>query len=640
VAAGGQDGQARLAAWLVPADAAAGIPAPGELRSYAARQLPKYMIPAVFTALDALPVTAAGKLDRAALPAPGGTRPGLDGRYIPPATPAEELLAGIWAQVLGLDRVGAQDNFFELGGDSISSIQVVSRARAAGVHVTAAQLFDHPTVAGLAAAAGPTAAAAEQGPVAGGFALSPVQRWFLGRGLAGAGAFSQSAVLEVAGGVEPGVLRAAVGALVAHHDMLRSRYVRAGGQWAGRIAGAEPDPGGLVWVARVGQDDDEGAVVAGQAAAAVASLDLKRGPVARFVLLDWAGRGQLLLAVIHHLAVDTVSWGFLLEDLAAACGQAERAEPVVLPAKTTSFPRWSQRLAELAGSAELADEAGYWRRVAAVAARLPRDHDGLNTGAWAREERLVLGAAQARRLLHEVPAVSRVQVHEVLLAALGMVLGQWAGQPAVRVEVEGHGREDVGADVDVSRTAGWFTSIYPVALPAGHGDPGAVLRQVKEMLRAVPRRGLGYGLLRHLAGEAGLDGRGAEVSFNYLGQSGPVGGGRFRPAGISLGREHACDDDRGYLLEIGGQVGPDGTLMIVWTYSCQVHDQVTVARLARQYLEVLEQLTEYCCGPGRDGYTPADFPLAALDQAALDSIQQRFGRGAPAGETADPGGRS
>jgi non-ribosomal peptide synthase protein (TIGR01720 family) len=376
--------------------------------------------------------------------------------------------------------------------------------------------------------------------------------------------------------------------------------------------------------------------------------------VLRVVLFERGAGGQLVLVVVHHLAVDAVSWRILLEDLAVAYGQAARGVAAVLPAKTTSFPAWSRRLGELAVSAEVAGEAGYWRRAAAGGGVLPRDRRGVNTAASARVVRAGLDAARTGQLLREVPAAYRTQVNDVLLTALGMVVTRWARCPAVVADVEGHGREDTGADMDVSRTVGWFTSIYPVLLGGlAGGDPGAALRRMKEYLRAIPRHGLGYGLLRYLA--RALPGvPGAEISFNYLGQAsqaaqaiqdsqasqpGAGGGGTgFRRVAGSLGQPAARQGERSYLIEVNGQVGADGCLEFGWTFSTQVHDEATITTLARDYIAALDQLIGHCTAPGAGALTPSDFPLAGLDQASLDAIEQRFG--APAGGAGDPGGRS
>jgi non-ribosomal peptide synthase protein (TIGR01720 family) len=339
----------------------------------------------------------------------------------------------------------------------------------------------------------------------------------------------------------------------------------------------------------------------------------------------------VLLIVVHHLVVDTVSWPVLLADLASAYDAAERGAPVRLPAKTTSFMRWSQRLTDLADAPDLAAEITHWRGVERAAGSLPRDHDGPNPVASMREVSVTLDPDRTGRLLREVPAAFRTQINDVLLSALGVALGEWCSSPSVVVDLEGHGREDVGPDIDVSRTVGWFTTLFPVRL-SNTADPGALLRDTKEHLRSVPRKGLGYGLLRQQEGRP--IGSGAPVAFNYLGQtsrssSGSVGtaGARFRPVARMLGDALSGRAERTHLIEINAQI-LDDRLELTWMYGEQVHDAATVERWACRYLDVLTDLIEYCRRPDVGGNTPSDFPLAGLDQGALDLIQQRFTGGA------------
>ncbi|WP_344596106.1 amino acid adenylation domain-containing protein [Actinomadura vinacea] len=603
VAAREVDGGQRLVAYLVPAAPSDGIPSVSELRAFAGERLPAGMVPAVFVELAELPLTPSRKIDRAALPSPEGARAELGG-FVAPRTETERVLAEVWAQVLGVERVGREDNFFELGGDSIISIRVVARARDLGVHVSVAQLFDQQTVAGLAAVAGSESLIdAEQELLAGDYPLTPIQRWFLERELREPWHFNQSMVLEVDERVEPERLRRALHMVIEHHDVLRSRFVREDGAWTGRMVAAEP--GELLWVAE-GDDWARGAE-------AQASLDLSDGPLLRAVLFE-----RDLLIVVHHLVVDAVSWPILLEDLSLAYEGAE------LPVKSTSFRAWSQRLTELADSIDVA-EVGYWREVeAAGAGPLPRDHDGPNTLALAADVDVSLDQEQTNRLLHEVPGVFRTQINDVLLCVLGVVLTQWAGQRSVLVDLEGHGREDVGPDIDVSRTVGWFTNVYPVVLGAAvDGDPGAALRRTKEYLRAVPRKGLGYGLLRHLTD--GASAATAEVAFNYVGQStrmdGPSdgSGGWFRPSARLLGETRSAEGERTHLIDINSLV-VDGRLELKWTYCGQVHEEATIDRLARRYIEVLGELIDHCLSPGVGGRTPSDFPLANLNQEEVDQV--------------------
>ncbi|MEU6432601.1 amino acid adenylation domain-containing protein, partial [Microbispora sp. NPDC046973] len=605
-----QDGR-RLLAYLVPSDPADGVPATQDLRARLRHTLPEYMIPAVFTELTAFPLTPNGKLDRAALPAPDGPRPGADSTYRPPATPVETSLAEIWADLLNVERVGVEDNFFDLGGDSIVSIQAVARARALGMHFTPAQLFEHQTIAALAPRVTDRSLTdAEQGVVTGEFPLTPIQRWFFAKELPYPEHFTQSVLLETATPVDSDTLRTAVAAVIEHHDALRARYVRYGDQWAGRNVGAEAEA--RLWVSRIEDLDEQVRVVQ-------SSLDLEHGPLARFVLFDRGERGQLLLVVVHHLAVDSVSWGILIEDLEIAYGQAERGEMIRLAPKTTSFKRWAERLTELAQTPEIAAEAAHWRAQAAVPRALPRDRDGANTSDSAKRTAVTLSAERTAQLLHDVPPVFRTQVNDALLTALGAALTEWTGENEVLVDLEGHGREDIGPGTDVSRTVGWFTSLHPVAL-SRVTDLGAALRHTKEHLRAVPRHGLGHGLLLQDGGV--LAGSSPEVSFNYFGQTSVEGaaGGRFRPSDVPVAPPPSTGGERSHLIEINGFLA-EGRLTFVWTYSDQIHEEATVAGVARRFTEVLEELIDHCLLPGVGGRTPSDFPLAGLDQAALDRVQ-------------------
>ncbi|HEX2188905.1 MAG TPA: amino acid adenylation domain-containing protein, partial [Longimicrobiaceae bacterium] len=368
--------------------------------------------------------------------------------------------------------------------------------------------------------------------------------------------------------------------------------------------------------------------MAAAGARAQAGMDLEHGPLVRAVLFD---RGpdapQRLLVAVHHLVVDAVSWRVLLEDLETAYRQLSRGEAVALPPKTTSFRAWAERLEEHAASPGARAELDHWLALAdAPAAPLPRDGAGPNVESAAREVVAALGADETRALLHDVPAVYRTRIDDVLLAALARALGGWTGADSVLLDLEGHGREPLWEDVDLSRTVGWFTSIYPVRLAApADADDGALLRATKERLRSVPRRGIGFGVLRWLADEETRERLAAlprpEVAFNYLGRFDGVFGedALFRRARGDAGPAHAPEGERAHLLEVNALVA-DRRLEVGWTYAEGVHDRGTVERLAEAYLAALRGLVAHCAAPGAGGFTPSDFPLAGLDQAGVDRL--------------------
>ncbi|WP_312877595.1 non-ribosomal peptide synthetase [Lentzea indica] len=469
----------RLVAYVVTdADTAA-------LRDHVAAALPDYMVPSAIVTLDELPLSRNGKLDRRALPQPtwdSGTG------YTEPRTEAETVLARIWAEVLGAERVGVEDNFFELGGDSILSIQVVSRARQAGLGLTPRDLFRHGTVAALAAHATTTEPARiDQGPVVGDVPLTPIQHWYFTVNPVRPERFEQSVTLTLVPDVDEAALRTALDALLAHHDALRIRFTRTDDGWRQYNVPVEP--------ADVWQDGE---------------FDLAAGP-----LLHATMAGDELRLSAHHLVVDGVSWRILMEDLATAYGQAVHGEPVDLGPKTTSFHDWAHRLTEHVTAGGFDDEIDYWRSVTGQTG-LPVDHHGANDLNSARSISVVLGPEETRALLQDVPGVYRTQINDVLLAALGRVVCRWTGHDRVLVDLEGHGREDVFDGIDLSRTVGWFTTMFPIAL--GTTDEWATtLKSTKEQLRAAPHHGLGFGALRYLA-DTVLP-QLPSISFNYLGSS-------------------------------------------------------------------------------------------------------------------------
>jgi non-ribosomal peptide synthase protein (TIGR01720 family) len=372
-----------------------------------------------------------------------------------------------------------------------------------------------------------------------------------------------------------------------------------------------------------------------EASAAQSSLHITEGPLLRAVLFDLgAGRGWRLLLVIHHLAVDGVSWRVLLEDLQAGYEQALAGREIELPAATASFRRWSQALVEYASSERLLSQLPYWteeKRRGAV--RLPVDFEGgADTAECEAAIEVELTQEQTRSLLQEVPRAYHTQAQEALAAALALALRRWAGGGGLLVDFEGHGREEEAAGgLDLSRTVGWFTSVYPVLLEVDGGDEAAALKAVKEQLRSVPAKGVGYGVLRYLSSDervrsALAEMPAAEVSFNYLGQFDQVlgGGGGFRAAVEPVGAARDSGGRREHPLAVNGMV-VGGRLRVSFGYSREVHRREMIEAVAGWFAEALEGLIEHCRGEGVGGHTPSDFPLAGLDQESLDSLLQEFG---------------
>ncbi|HEU5160839.1 MAG TPA: amino acid adenylation domain-containing protein [Streptosporangiaceae bacterium] len=600
VARADQPGTTRLVAYLVPAAPETDVPE--NLRSWLKQSLPDYMVPTVFVALDALPRTPSGKIDRRALPAPP-RQPAAGAPYVAPRGPLEERLARIWADVLGLDRVGVEDNFFAIGGDSILSIQVVARARQAGLRLTAKDLFVHQTVAALAPVVAPVGDHDADRPVTGDVPLTPIQRWFFGTHVVNPRHFNQSTVVELTADVDEQMVERALDALVVHHDALRMRFEPTGGQW--RQHNAPPMPGTFVLGRRdlSGMAPDEQLAAMEKTADEVhVGFDLGRGPLLRGVLfIRGEGRQPCLLLVAHHLVVDGVSWRILLDDLETAYHQLARGEPVRLAAKTTSFRDWAHRLAGHVAAGGLDHEVAHW--AATLDGRPPpQDEAPRPLGTLG----VALGAEDTDALLRTAPTAFRTRINEVLLAALGWALSRVSGYDRVSVDLEGHGREEIIEGVDLSRTVGWFTTVYPVALElpdgaAGPPDWTALVKSVRRQVRAVPGNGFGFGALRYLGPprvRERLSGAGPQVVFNYLGQwdarsSESADAGLFVGFHPPLGQERDPAERSAHALEVVGAV-QDGRLGFALYYRPDRYDMTSMEALAREFTEALRAIASTC----------------------------------------------
>jgi amino acid adenylation domain-containing protein/non-ribosomal peptide synthase protein (TIGR01720 family) len=614
-------GEKRLVAYFVLAGAETVTPA--ELRSYLEGRLPDYMIPAIFLPIPALPLTPNGKIDRRALPAPEEKAP--EGGHAEPTTAVEKLLCEIWAQVMGVEKVGIHDNFFEQGGDSILNIQIVARARQSGLQLTPKHIFLHPTIAELAAVAGEIESTeAEQGVVTGPVPLTPIQCLWSEIGLAVPNHWNQAVFLEVAERIDPVSIERVIDHLMEQHDTLRLRMRKGPSGWEQELA----DPGGPTPLRKVDvsalAEAEQTAAIEAAAVEAQASLDLENGPILRVVLFDLgADKANRLLLVIHHLAVDGVSWRILLDDLWTAYRQKSRGEAIDLPDKTTSFKRWADKLVDYAEEGELDEEKAYWlseQRKAIPA--LPVDHRrGENTEGSIKPVVVTLDEEKTEQLLRKVPETYGTQINDVLLTAFAQTVGPWTGSPAVLLDLEGHGREELFEGVDITRTVGWFTAVYPIVLdPGAEVGPGEALKAVKEQLRAVPGKGVGYGILRYLRDDAALREQLAampkpEVNFNYLGQldqalpeSSP-----FRRARESAGHAMSPKNKRRHLINVVASVS-SGKLSVRWFYSEARHRRSTIEELSQAFQSALEALIAHCLSPEAGGYTPSDFQKAKLGQ--------------------------
>lgn len=576
--------------------------------------------------LDALPLTPNGKVDRKALPTPDTARQELQAESAP-RTRSEEILAQIWREVFHREIFSIHDNFFEVGGDSILSIQIISKANTAGLLLTPKQIFQHQTIAELAAVATTTETRkAEQGLVTGSLPLTPIQHWFFAQNLPEPHHFNQAFLLEVAPTLNPDLLQQALQQLLLHHDALRLRFHQTEACW--QQFNALPDetvPFSLIDLSTL-QEFAHSQTIESTSDQLQASLNLNSGPLLRVALFHLGTqKPSRLLLVIHHLAVDGVSWRILLEDLQTVYQQLESGKPIQLPAKTTSFKHWAEKLTEYAQSPAATKELTYWSNISTPKiTHLPVDYKGgANTKASARSVKVSLNIEETRALLQEIHKAYRTQINDILLTALVQVLATWSGSNSILIDLEGHGREEILPDVDLSRTVGWFTTIFPVLLKLEATENlGDILKSIKEQLRAIPNRGIGYGLLRYLSGDAEITSQlsslpQAEVSFNYLGQFdwGMQSDSFIKLASESFGSEHSQLGHRSHLLEINGLV-VENQLQLEWTYSENFHSSATIESLAQDFAASLRMLIAHCLSADAGNYTPDGFENQTLHSEA------------------------
>jgi amino acid adenylation domain-containing protein/non-ribosomal peptide synthase protein (TIGR01720 family) len=620
-------GDKRLVAYLVPKQGfALSI---SQLRSFVSGQLPQYMVPHTFVILEFLPLTPNGKIDRRAFPEPN-SHGLLEQSFVAPRNQIEEILTQIWVEVLRVKQVGIHDNFFELGGDSILSIQILAKAKQAGLQLTLKQLFGNQTIAQLAAVAGTIKAIeVKQGLVTGKLPLTPIQHWFFEQNLSQPHHFNQAFLLSVPSDLKPELLQQALQQLLVHHDALRLRFTQSESTWQ-QIHSAPNDKVAFSYIDLSAlPESEQQAAIEAKAASLQAILNLSENLVqAAFFALGIDKRARLLIA-IHHLVIDGVSWRILLEDLQTAYQQLAQGQVIKLPAKTTSFKDWSYKLTEYAQSETLKSEVAYWLNESRSAVpSIPVDYiRRVNTVASASTVLVSLSEDETRALLQDVPKAYNTQINDVLLTALVLVLSKWTNSKSVLFNLEGHGREDIIDGVDLSRTVGWFTSIFPVLVELEATEKSAdALKCVKEQLRAIPNKGIGYGLLRYLSQDAEIATQlqafpQAQISFNYLGQFAQVlnTSAWMQLASESAGVEHSLDNNRAHLLDINSIISGE-RLQINWIYSKNVHQQKTIENLAQEFVKTLQELIAHCLDPQNGGYTPSDFPLVKLDQRKLDQL--------------------
>ncbi len=641
------------------------------LDRYLSRHLPGYMVPAYFVEMERLPLSSNGKVDVKVLPEPV-TR-GASGGYLSPRDDKERVLAETWQEVLGGEPVGIHDDFFTLGGDSIKALRIISLLKKHHLGLDVALLFQHKTVARLAPHLRETAGeqAAGQGTVTGPAPLTPIQHWFFDIAGNSYRHFNQSILAFRKKGFRPAVLSRVFTRLIEHHDALRMVYRPDGSGHEGvdhediQVNRGLPEHSfQLEIIALPGNEPVDShetlTSIRREADRVQRGFRLQEGPLLKAVLFRGSGKGEegkegeggkegkegeggdYLLIVVHHLVVDGVSWRILLEDFQGAYRLAAEGGEIRFPSKSHSFRDWARALKTYASGKEILKELPYWRNVEqAPVSSLPAD-----TPLESKDRcfgdmdsvSVTLDAEWGGLLLKQVHRAYRTQVNDILLAALGLAVKEWAGMERVLVNLEGHGREELLPGVQIDRTVGWFTTQYPVLLEVGEGsgeDTAGAVMGVKETLRRVPHKGIGYGILRYLApGENTGEEKFQcvpEIAFNYLGQfdewgkEGEAGGVFDTVSGISApgtgeNIAHRFPMEQKLIIE-GAASG--GVFTFSFYFNTREYRVETVTELARLYRRCLERIIRHCQEQKETRLTPSDLGYPRLSPAALENLTRR-----------------
>ncbi|MEL6865833.1 MAG: amino acid adenylation domain-containing protein, partial [Bacteroidota bacterium] len=586
------------------------------LEDYLQSQLPAYMIPQKWLAIEEIPLTPNGKVDKQGLLSLIDQTPEEEA-FIAPQTEVEKTLARIWMDLLDVEQIGLQDNFFSLGGDSILSIQAVSRAHREGYSFQVADMFEYQTLGDLANAiqGQEQSIKAEQGVLDGWLSLAPIQEWFFESQHPKARHYNHALLLGLNKSIEASDLAQVIAQILRQHDALRMGFQQSGGKWKAYYG--QP--------AEVFKTETLSTTNAGEQITAICqkyqhSLDHTQADLCRFVFIETptAITENRLFIVVHHLAIDGVSWRILLEDLQEGLAQVQQNKVIDLGSKGSSYRQWQQALSDYANSPAAIEQIPYWQSVTAASLPLSKKE---SIPVKKKEAKTYSSASLSKALTQSLLTKSNQAYHtainDLLLSALVQTICDWSGQDGLVIGMEGHGREAIDPQIDVSRTVGWFTNVYPLHLQLpSEKDTGSLIKSVKEQRRQVPNKGLAYAALRYLHPSAEVraklsDGHPWPLVFNYLGQLDNAikrESDWLSAAPEAIGETIAPENNMANHLEINAFVS-DGQLHFSWNYAIHYYTEATIIAMANQYLANLAYIINHCQYKEDQEHTPSDFGL-------------------------------
>ncbi len=602
-----------------------------KLRLYTKQQLPDYMVPALMIELGELPRLPNGKVNLNALPEPKENELIEDRKQVAARTPNETQLVNIWQEVLNIKPISIHDNFFEIGGDSILSIQIIAKARKAGLKLTPQQLFEQQTIAELALFVQTATKETKDELIIGEVALTPIQHWFFKEHKTAPQHWNQSIQLRKSGGFKPsafakldnqlnaGIIRQAVEHLILRHEALRLSFAQVAGEWTALILTPEKIRSFQQIDLTDVSTEEQNTFIQKEIAAVHEGFDLAKGSLFQAVYIQDLSELRLMA---HHLIIDAVSWQIIIEELKLICQQLLDGKPIDLPAKTASYKDWCTDLNLMAKANTAKKELTFWQKQIKTSTGFPTDFEAH----FPIEEKDIehvlyeLDLKKTEALLREVGQTYNTKTDEVLITAFMLAFAEYSGQENLCVGLERHGR-DVNGELDVSGTVGWFTSFFPLQLVLDSSDKGTALKSIKEQIRAVPNSGIAYGLLHYINQE--IEEAKPQVVFNYLGNQQAKEAGLLGVPKMLFEQARHPQSERSHLLEVNAFI-EDGQLKMRWSYSQKIHQKESIERLVNKFERALDDLMIHCQNTA-GSYTPSDFPEAAISQPTIDALLATVG---------------
>ena len=594
-----------------------------ELNNFLSDLIPDYMVPLYYIRLDALPLTPNGKLDEKALPAPVMT---TQGDRVAPLNDIEKALINVWSAVLSVETIGTTENFFALGGDSIKSIQITARMRKLGYKMAVNDIFAYQTIQDLSKWVTPIETLSVQKHIQGDVGLTPIQKRFFNSNLVHQNHYNQSIMLKFEQGISHHETITIFKKIQEHHDALRMVFRKKGNKVIQQNKGLDQDISLVEHDLRLVEDQKPKLdFITNQIQS---GIDLVNGPLMRLGLFHM-DNGSHLLIVIHHLVVDGVSWRILLEDIDSLYQNVKMDQDLAIQPKTDSYLSWSDSLAAYTRSDRFKEISDFWDGITQDnIEKLLRDNaEGTNMVKDVQNESLRLSKGETGKLLGEVHVKFGTQIIDILLTALLLSIKKQYDIDGLLIYLEGHGREDIQQGVNVSRTVGWFTSIYPIVLRAHRGGLPSTIKQVKETLRTVPNRGFDFLLHQSLGtSDEAIDKieHSNQIKFNYLGQFDVDSvGNSFVISEEAKGNETSVEEHRHFDWDMTGIV-VDKQLEMRLAYSKHQYQGDKMQQLMRSYKKMLVELIDYCCSYGKIELSPSDLTYKSIAAEHLDQLQIQF----------------